>query len=810
MEPGKTVSGRVLKQHYQHILALEFALKEINDNTNLLPNVTLGFHIYNNDFRARTIYLASMELLSTKDKLLPNYRCDAQNELVAVIGGPNCDVKFNMATILCMYKIPQLTYGSDLLMEKKTQGVFFHQMFPSVALQYEGILRLLLYFSWTWVGVVYLNDVNGERFVQEVLPMFSKNGICFDIIQRFPQLTLSVFVDQMMEEALDTLRRIRKSTANVFIVHGEIQTFFVLRTVLYLSEFESVPMATKLWIMTAQMDFTSIPFQDDWNLDFIQGALSLAVHRKELVGFQNFVETRSPKSRREDGFIKAFWEQAFKCVFPISLEDQEGNKICTGEEKLDSLPASVFETSLTAHSYSIYNAVHAVAHALHDMHPTKSMFRSRTKREGWKLLQLSLWQFHHFLRGVSFNNSVDEKVSFNENGSLITGFDIINWITFPNHSFRRIKVGKIEPMALPKEGFTIHVEEIQWPGQFNQTKPLSLCNDICQMGTSKAKKEGKPFCCYDCFPCPEGKIADQKDMDVCSQCPDDRYPNPTQDLCIPKKKTYLSYGEPLGITLASVALCATCLSAFILGIFVKYHDTPIVKANNRNLTYALLVSLFFCFLCTLLFIGHPEKLTCFIRQTAFGIIFSTAVSCILAKTVVVVLAFTTIKPGFRLKKWMGQVLANSIILSSSLIQVTICIVWLVISPPFPDVDMHSLPAEIIEECNEGSTFMFYCVLAFMGFLAIVSFVVAFLARRLPDTFNEAKFITFSMLLFCSVWMSFVPTYLSTKGKYMVAVEIFSILASSFGILSCIFFPKCYIILLKPNMNTREQLTRKKK
>lgn len=45
---------------------------------------------------------------------------------------------------------------------------------------------------------------------------------------------------------------------------------------------------------------------------------------------------------------------------------------------------------------------------------------------------------------------------------------------------------------------------------FPQTKPLSLCNDICQMGTSKAKKEGKPFCCYDCFPCPERKIADQK------------------------------------------------------------------------------------------------------------------------------------------------------------------------------------------------------------------------------------------------------------------------------------------------------------
>ncbi|XP_063158802.1 vomeronasal type-2 receptor 26-like [Candoia aspera] len=798
----------VLKQHYQHILALEFALKEINHSAKLLPNITLGFHIYNNDFRARTIYLASMELLSTKDKLLPNYRCDAPNNLVAVIGGPNSDVKFNMATILCMYKIPQLTYGSDLLMEKKTQGVFSQQMFPNVGLQYDGILRLLLYFSWRWVGVVYLKDVNGERFVQEVLPTFSKSGICFDLIQRFPQLTFSAYIGQMVKEGLETLLGIMKSTANVFIVHGEIQTYVVLRMVLYFSEFENVPVVAKIWIMTAQMDFTSLPFQDDWNLDFMHGALSLAVHRKELFGFQNFVQARNPKREREDGFIKAFWEQAFNCAFAVSLVDQEESKICTGEEQLDSLPVPVFETSLTAHSYSIYNAVHVVAHALHDMHSSKSRHISGTKGGSWKLLHPHLWQLHHFLRSTSFNNSAGEKVSFDENGSLIAGFDVINWVTFPNQSFRRVRVGKIEPAAFPKEDFTIHAEEIQWPSQFNQTRPLSLCNNMCQLGTSKAKKEGKPFCCYDCLPCPERKIANQKDMDVCIQCPDDHYPNPTQDSCIPKSQTFLSYGEPLGITLASVALSSTLLSAFILGIFVKYHNTPIVKANNRNLTYTLLISLLFSFLCGLLFIGHPEKLTCLIRQTAFGIIFSAAVSCILAKTIMVVLAFTAIKPGSRMKKWVGKQLANSIVLFSSLIQVTICTVWLVIFPPFPDVDMHSMAAEIIVECNEGSTFMFYCVLGFMGFLAIVSFVVAFLARRLPDTFNEAKFITFSMLVFCSVWMSFVPTYLSTKGKYMVAVEIFSILASSLGILGCIFSPKCYIILLKPNLNTREQLIRK--
>ncbi|XP_066486393.1 vomeronasal type-2 receptor 26-like [Tiliqua scincoides] len=289
-----------------------------------------------------------------------------------------------------------------------------------------------------------------------------------------------------------------------------------------------------------------------------------------------------------------------------------------------------------------------------------------------------------------------------------------------------------------------------------QAWPLSVCTESCHPGSRKNVKEGEPFCCYDCTPCPEGKISDKE----------------------------------------------------VLATFLKHHNTPIVKANNRSLTYALLVSLFLCFLSALLFIGHPQAVTCLLRQTAFGIIFSVAVSCVLAKTITVVLAFMATKPGSRMRKWVGTRLANSVVVSCSLLQAGICTVWLAMSPPSPDMDMHSVIGEIVLQCDERSPIMFYCVFGYLGLLASVSFSVAFFARKLPDSFNEAKFITFSMLVFCSVWLSFVPAYLSTKGKYMAAVEIFSILASSAGLLGCIFPPKCYIILLRPELNNREQLVKR--
>ncbi|XP_040214168.1 vomeronasal type-2 receptor 26-like [Rana temporaria] len=295
------------------------------------------------------------------------------------------------------------------------------------------------------------------------------------------------------------------------------------------------------------------------------------------------------------------------------------------------------------------------------------------------------------------------------------------------------------------------------------------------------------------------------DKGSCHKCSEEEWPNDNNQ-CVPKPIEFLSYGNdpvPLAVSVISVFLFVKTCAIFY--VFIKFRETPVVRANNQNLSFILLISIMLSFLCVFLFLGRPGPISCMFRQTSLGIIFSVALSSILAKTIMVYMAFKATKPGSFWRKYIGVKIPNCLIVLCSFIQVLISIIWLLTACPFPQTNTHLYADTIIIQCNEGSTLAFSILLGYIGLLAAVSFFVAFLARNLPDSFNETKYITFSMLVFCSVWIAFIPAYMSVTGKNTVLVEIFAIITSSLGILGCIFIPKCYIILVRPDLNSKSKL-----
>ncbi|KAG6477680.1 type-2 vomeronasal receptor [Crotalus adamanteus] len=791
----------LLPKNYQQFMALAFAVTEVNKDLLLLPNTTLGFHIYENKEIEFVTFSNSLSLLTTGNRIIPGYKCGRQYTLLSVIGGLDSTSSRLMASIFSIYKVLQLGVGFEFLQEERTIYPSFFRINPKESPQYVGLVQLLLHFQWNWVGLVAPETDNGEQFISTLMPMLKEKEICLAFTE--------ILKSNEFANTMETFHRMFKSwfKAEVIILFGDSNNNKKIQMAFTMYERFKNTTFQKVWILTSHWKFNVVgPKNSLMVVKPFHGALHIREHARDISEFSHFFLSLDPLNPQGDVFLPKWWEFIFYCKIqkPGGIL-QKGKKTCTGKEKLQTVPHYIFERSMTGESYNIYNAIYAVAHALHATHGSgvqEDMMRLRKR-----ISNVQSWQLLPYLRKVQFNNSAGDEISFSENGLGSARYEILNWVLLPNLSFVPVKTGRIDPGASPGQEFAINSDSIIWA---TKKMPFARCGmKKCQAGERRRVPEGEQVCCYLCDSCPEGTISNQTDASHCDPCSEDQYPKKDKNHCIPKKFHYLVYQDILGYILISLTLSLFMITFAILAIFLKHRDTPIVKANNRGLSYILLVSLLLCFLCSFLFIGQPGKLTCLFRQITFAILFSFAVSSILAKTVMVVLAFMATKPGNKTRKLLGKSLTNSIVLGCPLVQALLCATWLGTSPPFPNMDFHSLVGEVILECKEGSATMFYAVLVYLGFLALVCFTVAFLARKLPDSFNEAKFITFSMLVFCSVWIAFLPTYLSTKGKSMVAVEVFSILASGAGLLACIFFPKCYIILMRPDLNCKENIIRHK-
>uniref|UniRef100_A0A8C5MNC7 G-protein coupled receptors family 3 profile domain-containing protein n=1 Tax=Leptobrachium leishanense TaxID=445787 RepID=A0A8C5MNC7_9ANUR len=625
---------------------------------------------------------------------------------------------------------------------------YFYRTVPNDFIQYKAIVSLMKYFGWSWVGILVADNESGLMASQEIQRGLSEHGYCVDFIEFLPyRSSLDYSKEARIVYSLST------TSANVIIIYGDHNYIFRLQIILYMNTIPS-----KIWIISCQWSLSEGTEYEFLSFAPFNGSLAISLPAKTSPNFEDFSKNINPDTYPNDVFIENVWWQLYDCNY---RSKHSFTDLCIGNETIYNPENVNIHKSMTHYSYSIYNAVYALAHALHLMTSQKKEDLVENGFPAWKVSEIIC----------------DELKS--------------------NHL--PLKFGQFHQR--PSPNLVINAEKIRWSKHFLQSQ-RSVCSESCTPGYRKSHRESQPSCCYDCVPCAEGEISNGTDTETCTKCPERLWPNMNRDLCIPKEITYLSYEDILGMSLAVVSVFLFLLTCLVTMILMKHRNTPVVKANNRSLSFILLISLKMCFLCSLIFIGYPHKVTCILRQTVFGITFSISVSAILAKTVTVVIAFNATNPRSRLKHWVGTRTSYSVLLICSSMQMIICVIWLGCSPPFPQDNMQDEVGKIVAECNDGSQVAFYSVLGYMGSLSFVSFLIAFLARNLPDVFNEAKYITFSMLVFCSVWISFIPAYLSSKGKYVVAMEIFAILASSFGLLGCIFIPKCYVILIRPEMNTK--------
>uniref|UniRef100_A0A3Q0RAI4 G-protein coupled receptors family 3 profile domain-containing protein n=1 Tax=Amphilophus citrinellus TaxID=61819 RepID=A0A3Q0RAI4_AMPCI len=706
-----------------------FAINEINKNPKMLPNVKLGYKIYDN-CGTMDILRAALALVSGQNRELSEESC---TETVQAILGHSGSISYLYISLQISH------FATCACLSNRNEYPTFFRTIPSDYYQSRALAKLVKHFGWSWVGALAVNNEYGFSGMAAFIKAAQEYGVCIEYSEAFS----SSDPPSRLQRITEIIKQSTSKVIMAFMSHREIK---LLATELYQHNITGLQwIGSDAWI-------TDLSLTDIKGHKILVGSLGFTVPTAKIPGLEEYLRQLDPSQFPNSRFVQEFWEEVFDCSLNETVNTQR--QPCSGYESLQNVESQFTDVSELRFTKNVYKSVYAVAHALDNLIKCDNGQQLFSSGSCIDPKQIQPWQ----VSDCQFIMTLTQQLEC--------------FIYFPCNFYRQQLIMN------------------------NNTVPLSVCSERCLPGTHKVLQKGKPVCCYDCIPCPEGEISNV--TVACVKCPPAYWSNKQRDACIPKEIEFLAYDEILGLVLVVFSLLGVFLTMVTTLVFYCHRETPLVRANNSELSFLLLFSLTLCFLCALTFIGRPSEWSCKLRHTAFGITFVLCISCVLGKTIVVLMAFKATLPGSNVMKWFGPLQQRFSVLAFALIQMLICTLWLTISPPFPFMNFLLYKDRIILECDTGTALGFCAVLGYIGLLAILCFAIAFLARKLPDNFNEAKFITFSMLIFCAVWITFIPAYVSSPGKFTVAVEIFAILASSFGLLFCIFLPKCYVILFSTN------------
>ncbi|XP_048837916.1 extracellular calcium-sensing receptor-like [Brienomyrus brachyistius] len=775
--PPPSCSSLNLRE-FRFAQTMTFAIEEINNSSSLLPNVTIGYEIYDSCSTTLVSMRAAMSLVNGQEQTAQ--QCPGRAAVHAIIGESESSSTIAIARITGPFHIPVIShFATCACLSNRKEFPNFFRTIPSDYYQSRALAQLVKHFGWTWVGAVRSDNDYGNNGMSVFVDAAQDEGVCIE----YSEAILRNNPRQRISRVVEVIKRSTSKVLLAFLAQGEMEVLLeeiILQNVTDLQWVASESWITARYLATPRTSAV------------ISSAIGFTISKSKIPGLKDFLVKVNPSENPTNALLREFWETAFQCQFSPP-NGTSSIKPCTASEKLGELSNQYTDVSELRISNNVYKATYAVAHALHNL-----LSQTCMRKE-----DIEASQVRHYLQRVNFTTPNGENVNFNPNGDPMARYELVNWQKGDDGETKFVTVGYYDASMPVGKQFVMNNASIVWAGE-SSVKPKSVCSESCQAGARQAMIRGKPICCFSCIPCASGEISNTTDSTKCLKCPLEYWSNEDHTECIHKKVEFLSFEETMGKLLTAISVMGIGLTAAIALIFFRFVDTPLVRANNSELSFLLLFSLTLCFLCSLTFIGRPSHWSCMLRHTAFGITFALCISCVLAKTIVVVNAFKASVPGSNVLRCSAPLQRLSVF-GCTLLQVLICTLWIALAPPVPNKNTAYFTEKIILECDVGSAVGFWAVLGYIGLLSALCFVLAFLARKLPDNFNEAKFITFSMLIFTAVWITFIPAYVSSPGKFTVAVEIFAILASSYSLLFCIFAPKCYIILFKPEKNTRRHI-----
>lgn len=292
------------------------------------------------------------------------------------------------------------------------------------------------------------------------------------------------------------------------------------------------------------------------------------------------------------------------------------------------------------------------------------------------------------------------------------------------------------------------------------------------------------------------------DSTACQPCLPEQWAPPSSEQCLNRTVLLLAWDAPLSIAL--LFFLATCLlttssSAIILLLNL---NTPVAKSAGGRTCLLMLAALTAAAMSSLCHFGQPSPLACILKQPLFIFSFTVCLACITVRSLQVVCIFklaSKLPPAY--DKWAKKHGPEFTIFLVSLTILFISVLRVALNPPRPSQDLDFYKDSIVLECSNTLSLGSGFELAYVSLLSVLCFSFSYMGKDLPANYNEAKCVTFSLMVYMISWMSFFTVYLISRGPFTMAAQVFATLFSVLAFLAGYFLPKIFIIVVRPQMNT---------
>uniref|UniRef100_A0A3B4FBL3 Glutamate metabotropic receptor 4 n=1 Tax=Pundamilia nyererei TaxID=303518 RepID=A0A3B4FBL3_9CICH len=742
--------GELKKEKGIHRLeAMLFALDRINNDNNLLPNITLGARILDTcsrDTHALEQSLTFVQALIEKDGT--DVKClgggapiiTKPERVVGVIGASSSSVSIMVANILRLFKIPQVSYASTAPeLSDNTRYDFFSRVVPPDTYQAQAMVDIVKYMRWNYVSTVASEGNYGESGVDAFIQKSREDGgVCISQSVKIPR-------EPKQGEFDKVIRRLRENpNARVVILFANEDD---IRRLLHAAK-KANQTGHFIWVGSDSWGSKISPVVQQEEM--AEGAVTILPKRHPIRGFDRYFISRTLENNRRNIWFAEFWENNFNCKLSRhAVKKGSGLKKCTNQERIGK--DSQYEQE--GKVQFVIDAVYAMAHALHNMHkelcPGKvGLCAKMDPINGTHLLK--------HIRRLNFSGIAGNPVLFNENGDAPGRYEIYQYQI-------RNRTAEYKIIGHWADQLHLNVRSMQWPGGVRQI-PSSICSQACRPGERKKIVKGIP-CCWHCERCDGYQY--QADTYTCKMCHFDLRPNENHTGCVPIPIVKLEWSSPWAVIPVFVAVIGIMATLFVVVTFVRYNDTPIVKASGRELSYVLLTGIFLCYATTFLMISAPDVVICSLRRIFLGLGMSISYAALLTKTNRIYRIFEQGSMSVSAPKFISPASQLVITFTLASVQLVGVCIWFVVDPSKAIIDYEdqrtSNPAMArgVLKCDI-SDLSLICLLGYSMLLMVTCTVYAIKTRGVPETFNEAKPIGFTMYTTCIIWLAFIPIFFGTS------------------------------------------------